>query len=415
MINKYKLNNKFSNASIIGISGIAFLLLNARLAKQDAFILGYLIPILFIFIRDIASGKKKRIQKVITSFLVYLFFIPFEIKFYHSVEPFSFANQLLFTPYFIVIAFVSLISFYGVPIYKLVNYIVFPLKYIFKPFEFLKCEIYAPNLSGPLLLFYYVLFMLLVYYISIKFKPIVMRLLIVYLSFMSAYFLPIGNLITNEVTFINVGQGDACLIRKQDTTILIDTGGNKYSDIATESLIPFLKKKRIYDIDLVITTHDDYDHSGALTSLKDNFIVKNYIKNAESFPLKCGGVELTNYNIYGGGSDDNMNSLVIGFNLMHTSFLITGDAPIEIENKIMDDNRYIPCDVLKVGHHGSNTSTSDTFIKYLKPKEAIISVGKNNSYGHPHKSVLDILNRYHVTIKRTDELGTITYSNYIFM
>lgn len=414
-INNYKLNKKISYPALIAISGFVFLLFDYHLAYQDGFILGYLITILFLFMRSIFEDKRKWQQKIISSIFIYLFFIPFELEFYNSIEPFSFANTLLFTPYFIVIAFVSLISFYGVPIYKLVNYIVFPLKYIFKPFEFLKCEIYAPNLSGPLLLFYYVLFMLLVYYISIKFKPIVMRLLIVFLSFMSVYFLPISNLLTNEVTFINVGQGDACLIRKQDTTILIDTGGNKYSDIATESLIPFLKKKRIYDIDLVITTHDDYDHSGALTSLKDNFIVKNYIKSAESFPLKFGGIELTNYNIYGGGTDENANSLVIGFNLMHTSFLITGDAPIEIENKIMDDNRYIPCDVLKVGHHGSNTSTSDTFIKYLKPKEAIISVGKNNSYGHPHKSVLDILNRNHVTIKRTDELGTITYSNYIFM
>ena len=72
----------------------------------------------------------------------------------------------------------------------------------------------------------------------------------------------------------------------------------------------------------------------------------------------------------------------------------------------------IPCDILKVGHHGSKTSTSDTFVKYLSPKEAIISCGKNNKYGHPHESVLRILKNNNITIRRTDILGTITYSNY---
>lgn len=414
--NNYIFKKKISYPALLALSGFLFLTFDYHLAYQDGFILGYLMPILFIFIRPIYEDKKKWKQKMLSSFIVYLFFIPFELKFYNSFEPFSFANQLLFTPYFVAIAFVSLISFYGVPIYKLINWIVFPLKYIFKPFEFLKWEIYAPNLSGPLLLFYYALFVLLIYYLSIKFKPIVSTLSLVYVCFLTLYCVPIQNVMTAEVSFVNVGQGDCCLIRKQNTTILIDTGGLKYTDLAKESLIPFLKKKRIYDVDLVITTHDDYDHSGALTSLKENFIVKNYVRSSDTFPLKYDGIELINYNIYGSGSsDENENSLVIGFSLMHTSFLITGDAPISIEKKIMEDNAKIPCDVLKVGHHGSNTSTSDAFIKYLKPKEAVISVGKNNSYGHPHKSVLDILKSNGVKIKRTDELGTITYSNYIFM
>ena len=74
----------------------------------------------------------------------------------------------------------------------------------------------------------------------------------------------------------------------------------------------------------------------------------------------------------------------------------------------------IPCDILKVGHHGSKTSTCDEFIKYLSPKEAIISVGKKNKYGHPNQSVIDILNRNHVIIKRTDYMGTISYSTFAF-
>ena len=75
---------------------------------------------------------------------------------------------------------------------------------------------------------------------------------------------------------------------------------------------------------------------------------------------------------------------------------------------------FIKCDVLKVGHHGSKTSTSDAFIKYLSPKEAIISVGKKNKYGHPDKSVIDILKRNNVVIKRTDIMGTISYTTFAF-
>ena len=86
-----------------------------------------------------------------------------------------------------------------------------------------------------------------------------------------------------------------------------------------------------------------------------------------------------------------------------------GDAPKKIENQIMKDNDYIPCDILKVGHHGSKYSSSDTFIKYLSPKVGIISCGKKNSYGHPHSEVISVLTKNHVYIRRTDLEGTITY------
>ena len=89
-----------------------------------------------------------------------------------------------------------------------------------------------------------------------------------------------------------------------------------------------------------------------------------------------------------------------------------GDAPKEIEYKIIEDYKFINCDILKVGHHGSNTSTSDAFIKYLKPKEAIISCGKNNKYGHPHKETVSTLKSNNVSIRRTDKEGTINYLNY---
>ena len=217
----------------------------------------------------------------------------------------------------------------------------------------------------------------------------------------------------SSVSFINVGQGDACLIQKGTTAILIDTGGSIYKDIANECLIPYFKKNQIYDIDLVITTHNDFDHNGALPELVNNFKVDEVVTNKSSFPLSVNGIVINNLNnkIH---DNDNDNTLVLDFKMWDKRFLIMGDASIKVEKEILSYYKNIDCDYLKVGHHGSNTSTSDAFIKKVTPKEAIISVGQNY-YGHPHKSVLDILERNNVKIRRTDLEGTITYWNYIFM
>ena len=95
---------------------------------------------------------------------------------------------------------------------------------------------------------------------------------------------------------------------------------------------------------------------------------------------------------------------------MGYSFLFTGDAPVSIEKQILEDNPGISCDILKVGHHGSDTSTCAEFLDALKPKEAVISVGYKNHYGHPKKEVVERLEERGIRIRRTDEEGTITYA-----
>ena len=180
-------------------------------------------------------------------------------------------------------------------------------------------------------------------------------------------------------------------------------------DVANESLIPYLKKKRIYQIDMVIITHYDYDHSGALEELKKNYHVKNVYDDGYYFPVTLGDITFTNYNYYASSSDENENSLVISFRTTNKDYVVMGDAPISIEKEIIAHYTSIPCDILKVGHHGSKTSTSEEWLDYLKPEEAIISCGKNNRYGHPHKEVITLLNKKHIKIRRTDLEGTIVY------
>lgn len=310
-----------------------------------------------------------------------------------------------------VIAVISIFLIMKIPIQPVMIHLINALKNISNIMSFVNIKLYANTLNQFSFAVYILMFILLIYLFEIRFKPLLIYLNLMYFISLSLYLLPVKSLITSEVTFINVGQGDSTLIRKGNTAILIDTGGLSYKDVATDCLIPFFKKKQIYNIDLLITTHDDFDHSGAAESLMKNFSVKEYVKGIESFPISINDINLINYNNYHDEvTDENDKSLVIGFNLHNTNYLITGDAPKEIEYKIMEDYEYINCDILKVGHHGSNTSSSDEFIKYLKPKEAIISCGKNNKYGHPHKEVLATLKRNNVKVRRTDLEGSINYS-----
>ena len=413
-INEHLLKKRFSYLEVLSLSGVLFLLMNHHLALQDSFLLGFGIPLLVHFINNSFSFLKGVKKKSFLFLSIYLFFIPFELSYFHSLSPLSVVYQVILSPLFILFFFMALVSFHYVPIYKVINGYNTFLTLIVEPVSKLKIEIYAPELNQILVLFYYLLFLTFLYYASIRFGPIKQLLLGLTVSFLGIHALPIKNVITAEVCFVNVGQGDCCLIREKNKTVMIDTGGLQYTDLARNNLIPFLKKKRIYSLDLIITTHDDFDHNGALSSLIKNFRVKKTMTNTNFEQSTIGSMTFTNYNNHlFDNSEDNEKSLVIGFHLTNYDYLITGDASIEIERKIMEEYNYIPCDILKVGHHGSKTSTSDEFVKWLKPSVGVISVGKNNRYGHPHKEVIKILKNNGVTIRRTDEEGTITFSSYV--
>ncbi len=183
--------------------------------------------------------------------------------------------------------------------------------------------------------------------------------------------------------------------------------------MANEVLIPFFKKQRVYKIDFLIVTHDDFDHCGALASLVENYQVSTIITRKNAFPLIVDDIVINNLNLVT-YSDTNDNSLVLHFSLLKKSWLLMGDASIVVEKEIITRYSTLDIDYLKVGHHGSKTSTCEAFIKQITPEEAIISVGRNNYYGHPHDEVLSLLNKYEVTTRRTDYEGTISYYQPLF-
>ena len=413
-INKNPLKKKFTYLEVLSFAGILCLLFDRFLAYQDSFILGFFIPIISYLIKDIYNDNKYQAYffKALT---IYLFFIPFEIAYYHKVVVFAFLLQIISTPLFLLIGVTSLLCFFKIPIYAFDRLFIFLLRGYITGIKSLSFGPYLPELPQILLVIYYFIYIIYLYYLSIGFRPIERALSFTLISVTLLYAIPINNRLTNEVAFINVGQGDCTFIREHNRVTLIDTGGLTYSDIANNNLVPFLRKNRIYKIDSVFITHYDFDHCGALANLQKEYKIDHVYDYYSSFPINVGHLTFNNYNTYGlTSNDENNRSLVLSFHIFNKDFVIMGDAPSWVEKKIIMDYESIPCDILKVGHHGSDTSSCEEFISYMHPKTAIVSCGKNNKYGHPSKSVVATLNRHNIEIRRTDLEGTITFKEFHF-
>jgi len=233
-----------------------------------------------------------------------------------------------------------------------------------------------------------------------------------------------------KVHFLDVGQGDSILITTGNNAMLIDAGDRGYGS----SVVSYLKKQGVKKLDYLILTHPHADHIGGAVEVINAFEIEKIImpkvehttrtfenlletiKNKGmriTTPVPGDGYELgsARFKILAPNSSGykslNDYSVVIRLTFGNTAFLFTGDAESMSESQILSKNFEVKSDVLKVGHHGSATSTSDRFLKSVKPKYAVISVGRGNKYGHPTQEVLERLDSYHVKVYRTDEVGTI--------
>lgn len=381
------------NQSILMI----ILFFNYRFIYSSSFIYIFLIPFIFKYlIKDIKNQFQK---SLIFLLLINIFFIFLEGKvnlINFLLCPFlSYVSKIIVILLFLFISQTPVINFLSKSIYFIVNVLnKMPVLYLEEKNYFL-C----------IILFFVLL--LMVFFEKLKLKRL--NMIMTFLYFLSIC-VPCLNIINySYVVFINVGQGDCILIHHQKTNILIDTGGINNKDIACDNLIPYFYKHHIYSLDNVFISHTDYDHSGALTSLMINFKIDNVIYGSTFDEYKINGLIFKNLNNYQIGYEENENSSVIYFSFFNTNFLFMGDAPTSIEKKIMNDYPSLDIDILKVGHHGSKTSSSYEFLKYINPQEAIISVGKNNHYHHPDKIVLTYLNDLNIKIRRTDKEGSIIY------
>ena len=230
-----------------------------------------------------------------------------------------------------------------------------------------------------------------------------------------------------KVYFLDVGQADSILIQDQNEFMLIDAGNNEDG----ENLVEYFKSLGITKFKYVIGTHPHEDHIGGMDDIINNFDIEKYympdaITTTRTFesvldalsnknlqfdvPEEDEVVTLNNATIKflhseDGKSDLNDTSIVLKMTYGNKKFLFTGDATSNIEKKII--NKDIACDVLKVGHHGSQYSTTETFLDKTDPLYAIISVGKNNTYKHPRGETLNKLKERNIKVYRTDQDGTI--------
>ncbi len=233
-----------------------------------------------------------------------------------------------------------------------------------------------------------------------------------------------------SVHYIDVGQGDSIFVQlPNDETMLIDAGENDQGAVVCR----YLTSLGVEKIDYLVGTHPHSDHIGGLDTVIKSFDVGAvYLPDATSTSKSFEDVldairekELKTYQAKAGVSivadesllvsvlspvsnsyeDLNNASIVISLRYLDASFLFTGDAEYVVEQELWDTIAHH--DVLKVGHHGSNTSSTAKFLERVSPKHAVISVGENNSYGHPHNEVLGRLSRFDCEIHRTDTEGTI--------
>lgn len=233
-----------------------------------------------------------------------------------------------------------------------------------------------------------------------------------------------------KIHFIDVGQADSILIQGPDgSSVLVDAGNNEDG----QGIVNYLKSQGVRELAAVVATHPHEDHIGGMDTVIKNFPVRQvYLPNttastqtfedmiaainaggAKRIQAKAGvmldvpGLSGVFLAPIGSGYDDlNNYSAVLKLTYGNTSFLLTGDAE-DISESEMLKNGNLQATLLKVGHHGSSSSTSPAFLKAVSPKFAVISVGKDNSYGHPADETLSRLSSAGVSIYRTDRLGTI--------
>lgn len=236
-----------------------------------------------------------------------------------------------------------------------------------------------------------------------------------------------------KISFLDVGQGDAIFITLPDsTTILIDAGVDNSVLYELGKTMPWWK----YKIDHVVITHADYDHFGGLLGVMQKYKInnvwysgtnkKNYLFTLTLKSLEDKGAAISTLNSgdkieWSSGitmhsiwppnefetKDENAKSVVLVFEWKDISILFTGDAGIEEEHEF--GSLAGDVDILKVGHHGSRTSSDDEFLSLIKPEICIISAGKDNSFGHPHPEIVERLNARNCEIFVTSEVGAIHY------
>lgn len=411
----YLLKLKIKKIDILLLTLGVSLLINPFIIYDLGYIYSYTITF-FLVLSSSTLKKKNKINKIIyISLLSFLVSIPITIYNSYEINIISILLNIILVPIISIIILPLTILTYIFPILDSILYLFTNTLETISLFisKINITKLIFPKPSLLIIVLYYIIF-LLSYQNKKYFYLNIILLIIIYISpYLNSNF---------EVVMFEVGEADCHLIKYpyNKNTILIDTGKNEYK--IKNEVIPYLKSIGIKKIDYLIITHGDEDHIGGSITLINNFQVKNVILNKGTFTdlekeliknlnkkkipyqININKINLSNHTIYllnnTKYNNENDNSIITYFTYQKYKFLYMGDASINTEDNLLENYNLNNISILKVGHHGSNTSSSKDFISQINPSISLISVGENNIYHHPNKEVINNLSKSR--IYRTD-------------
>lgn len=426
-LNKY-LKFNVNTENILIVTFAVSLLFKPNDIYNVGFQLSYIVTY-FLIVSNFLFKSKNAIK---VSFLIGVIScissLPIIINLNGEINLFSIFNNIIFVPFVSYIIFPLALFTYMFPFMQNIFYFFVEIMEHLSIFlNDFKLIIVVRNITFMCVVIYYIFLFLLFKTKKLKFL-VLDFLLILIIKF---------SIVLDKNTyfyFLDVGQGDSMFILTENKkSIIIDTGGKinyekeewavrrtNYS-ICEDTLIPFYKSLGAKEIDYMFVTHGDVDHAKEARCISENMNVKQSFINSDGVTdyekldnyKKFGNsfIEIDNVKIYNINSvlydNENDNSLVLLVVINNLKFLLMGDASIKVEKNLITNYGLSDVDVLKVGHHGSKSSSSKEFIDETNPKYAIISVGENNRYNHPSNEVLD--NLKNSIIYRTDKDGTILF------
>lgn len=411
----YLLKLKIKKIDILLLTLVVSLLINPFIIYDLGYIYSYTITF-FLVLSSSTLKNKNKINKIIyISLLSFLVSIPITIYNSYEINIISILLNIILVPIISIIILPLTILTYIFPILDSILYLFTNTLETISLFisKINITKIIFPKPSLLIVVLYYIIF-LLSYQNKKYFYLNIILLIIIYISpYLNSNF---------EVLMFEVGEADCHLIKYpyNKNTILIDTGKNEYK--IKNEVIPYLKSIGIKKIDYLIITHGDLDHIGGSITLINNFQVKNVVLNKGTFTdlekeliknlnkkkipyqININKINLSNHTIYllnnTKYNNENDNSIITYFTYQKYKFLYMGDASITTEDNLLENYNLNNISILKVGHHGSNTSSSKDFISQINPSISLISVGENNIYHHPNKEVINNLSKSR--IYRTD-------------
>ncbi len=414
----YKIKYKYQN--IIYIVGSLLLLINPYYITNIGFLYSFTISIIISLSTKLIKGSYYK-RLFIISLIAFISSLPITIYFNYEINFLAIIVSIIFVPIFHFIIFpLSIIVFMFSFLSPLYYFLISFIEYIISLLSQIDIFIFVFRKPSMIVIIIYYLII-----VSVIFNKKMVYLLIITLIIHHN----INCIITEKIiTFLDVGEGDSIVLKSNNQLYLLDTGGNTYHSNSA-NIIKYIKSLGISKIEYLILSHGDLDHMGEAINLVNDFKVEKVIFNCGNFTnlenelitlldkkhiKKYVCIKELNFDnnkfIFLNTKEydsENDNSSIIYTVIDGYKFLFMADAGKVQENDILNKYNLSNIDVLKVGHHGSKTSSGKEFINEVNPKYSIISVGKNNRYGHPNKEVL--YNLKDSKIYRTDKDGSIMF------